>query len=88
MPAQGCAIMYTIKTKSETRFGVHALALRFYSTTIYYSRLCCLMKISLLLNQSVKVSFDLLLRSTALIKSKVSDPTANLPDPTANSLID
>ena len=46
MPAQGCAIMYTIKTKSETKFGVHALALPFYSTTIYYSRLCCPIKIT------------------------------------------
>ena len=38
-----------------------------------------------MLDQSVKVSSGLLLRSTFLIKSLVSDHTANLSDPTANS---
>ena len=101
MLAQECPIMHPTKNKSETKFGQHALTIRYYSTAIYIyiyiyniycSRLCChydiipQYQISLLLNHSLKVSSDLLLRSTFLIKSMVSDSIANLSDPTANSL--
>ena len=35
MLAQECPIMHPTKNKSETKFGQHALTIRYYSTAIY-----------------------------------------------------